>query len=89
MANIRRQFPTVFEGGSDKLHCDDYRRFNERWGWVGIAYKMAEKKIEEVERLYQKNLLDVLQLLSYLQEDALVDEKEDKFQERLRKARRK
>lgn len=50
---------------------------------------MAEKKIEEVERLYQKNLLDVLQLLSYLQEDALVDEKEDKFQERLRKARRK
>lgn len=49
---------------------------------------MADEKIEKVAEVYQQNLLDALQFLSYLSEKAIVDEQEDKFQERLRKAKK-
>ena len=86
---LRDTFPSVFaETGSGKLHSDAHRQFGQKWNWTGIAYQMADEKIEKVAEVYQQNLLDALQFLSYLSEKAIVDEQEDKFQERLRKAKR-
>lgn len=50
---------------------------------------MAEEKIEKISKIYQENLMDYLQLLTYLQDKAEAEEAEDKFQQQLRKSKQK
>ena len=65
-----------------------FRKFSEGWSWLKIMYELADSKIEKIGEIYQKNLLDVFQFLTYLCDKAEADEAEDKFQEQMRKAKR-
>lgn len=50
---------------------------------------MANKEAKEIEKISSWYLLDFLQLLSYSIEEAEVDEEEDKYQDMLRKAKKR
>lgn len=52
-------------------------------------YSMAEDKIEKIAQIYQTNLMDYLQLLTYLQDKAEAEEAEEKYQNQLRKNKQK
>lgn len=52
-------------------------------------YSMAENEIEKIAKIYQANLMDYLQLISYLQDKAEAEEAEEKYQEQLRKAKQR
>ena len=49
---------------------------------------MADKKITEVEKIYQLYLNDYFQFLSYLIEEGEMDDEEEKYQDQLRKAKK-
>lgn len=87
--DIRDAYPIVYgSGGSNKPHSQEYREFKEKWGLIDTIYQIAEKKIEKVAEIYQIHLNDFLQYLSYTIEEQRVDEIEDKYQDKLRRAKR-
>ncbi len=50
---------------------------------------MADEKVEKIEKVSQIYLIDYLTFLSYLIEKGDADEKEQIFQEQLRKAQKR
>lgn len=87
MASIRESYPIIFNGrGSSRPKCPEYREFKEKWGFIGIVLSFAEKKIEEVEKIYASYLSDFFMILSYSIDEAEAEEKQDKWDEQRRKA---
>ena len=66
--------------------CKAYRDFKEKWGFIGTIYDVAEKKIEEIEKINQMYLSDFFQLLTYMIDESVANEEQDKFDEQRRKA---
>jgi hypothetical protein len=89
LGSIRNEFQVIFEGGgSTKPHCKEYREFSEAWGFQKTIFELADSKIEKIAEINQQYLADVLTLLTFLTLKQEMEEKEDKFQENLRKAKR-
>ena len=87
--HVAASFPIVFSNsGGNKPHCQAYRDFQGKWGFIGTLYQMADEKIEKIAEIYQEYLVDALQLISYMTERAKVDKEEDKFQEMIKPRRR-
>lgn len=89
MGLIKESYPIVFgNNGVNKPHSSEYTEFTQKWGFIGTIYSLADEKIEKVKEINQEYLTDVLQFLTYMIEKGKVDEREDAFQEALRKAKR-
>ena len=89
MGSIRASYPIVFDArGSHKPHSKEYRDFGEKWGAYKTLVEVADSKIEKIEEIYQVYLNDYLTFLSYMIEKSEMEEREDAFQDNLRKAKR-
>ena len=88
--NVSDAYPIVFSGGGrNKPHSTEYREFSQKWGNLKALYEIADSKIEKVAEIYQMYLNDYFQFLSYLIEKSEMEEKEDAYQEVIRKAKSK
>ena len=90
MVRARDEFPVIFEGGgSHRPHSAEYRQFGQDWGFQKVLFDLADEKIEKVAQVKQEYLTDTLLFLTYLIKKGEMEEKEDSFQENLRKAKQK
>ena len=89
MVRARDTFPVIFEGGgSRKPHSAEYRQFGQDWGFQKTLFELADEKITQVARVQQEYLTETLTFLTYLIKKGEMEEREDAFQENLRKAKR-
>ena len=90
MVRTRDVFPAVFSGGgSHRPHSAEYKQFGQDWGFQKTLFELADEKITQVARVKQEYLTDTLFFLTYLIQKGEMEEKEDAFQENLRKAKQK
>ena len=88
--SIFSNYPVIFEHrGSHKPHSGAYRDFAQKWGNIKTLYEVCDEKIEKVKEVYQEYLNDYFQFLSYRIEKYDAEEEEDKFQEQLRKSKKR
>ena len=89
ITDIRNTFPIVFSGGgTSKPHSAEYRNFAEDWGFSKTLFEMADGQIGKVAQIKQEYLNDTLTFLTYLIQKSEMEEREDKFQDQLRRAKR-
>ncbi len=82
-------YPIVFQGtGKHKPHSLLYTDFKKKWGAIDTLYSLADKKIEKVKEIYQEYLNDYFVMLTYIIEEAEMNEEEEKYQDNIRKAKR-
>ena len=87
--SIIDSYPVIYQSrGSNKPHSAEYREFASKWGNIKTLYEIADEKIEKVAEIYQMYLADYFQFLSYMIEKAEMDEKENAYQDMIRKAKK-
>ena len=87
--SIINAYPAIFEHrGNGKPHSQEYRDFASKWGNIKTLYEIADEKIEKVAEIYQMYLADYFQFLSYRIEKYEAEEKEDAYQDMIRKAKK-
>lgn len=86
MADIQKEFPALYTNrGTTKQHSKEYRDFHKRWGYQKTLFDLAGESLAQVSVIQQQYLTTTLFWLTYLIDKGEVDEKEDKWQESLRK----
>ena len=89
MDDVRSTFSVVYSSrGSNKPHCPEYRELSQNWGFQANVFAMANKEPEKIAKIKQDYLTDTLTLLTYLIQEAEAEEKEQKFQQTIKDAKR-
>ncbi|QDP62829.1 MAG: hypothetical protein Unbinned579contig1003_24 [Prokaryotic dsDNA virus sp.] len=59
-------YAIVFNGGvSEDTTISGEGKFQERWGWFGVMYRLTNGEIVNLERITKLKLLECLTWLSY------------------------
>ena len=86
MASVQKEFPALYTNrGTTKQHSKEYREFNKRWGYQKTLFDLAGESLAQVSAIQQQYLTTTLFWLTYLIDKGEVDEKEEQFQDNLRK----
>lgn len=87
--SIYDSYPIVFDSpGRNKARAREYTEFKKKWGFIDIFYQMCNEDITKTREIYQFYLSDFMQYLSYSIERQYAEEKDEKYQDNLRKARK-
>lgn len=90
MELIKSNFQSLFDGRrSAKPHSSRHNQFYSEWGNHQALWEIAGKTIEGVRKANQEYLTSYLFWLTFLVKKGEAEEEEMKYQENLRKSKKK
>ena len=93
MGDIRDTFPKLFNGvkyqvGGNRT-CKEYKEFAKAYGLYHSIQSASDYDITKARKIYQEYLMFFFEYLSYMQDKAIADDFQRKYEDKQRKLKQR
>ena len=89
MERIRNTFPKLFDNSRPKANSfrtsKEYKEFAKSYGLYHSIQSSADFDLTKVRKILKEYLINFFEYLTYMQDKAIADEIQNKFEDKLRK----